>query len=103
MEGLSPEQPPTPVVKKKKKDKKRKDKERNRRSLSGTPPLANDSNREGSFGTKNLHRHQQKATDLLISISESPASKNADEIALSEAELESRRAALLAQLNMQDE
>lgn len=45
---LEPLTPPTPEKKKKKKDKKRKDRERNRRSASGTPPLAS-SNRDGKF------------------------------------------------------
>lgn len=46
LEPLSPATPTTPEKKKKKKDKKKKDKER-RRSISGTPPPASASNRDG--------------------------------------------------------
>lgn len=47
LEPLSPATPTTPEKKKKKKDKKKKDKERNRRSVSGTPPHASISTRDG--------------------------------------------------------
>lgn len=46
LEPLSPATP-TPERKKKKKDKKKKDKERARRSVSGTPPPAAASQRDG--------------------------------------------------------
>lgn len=63
------------TTKKKKKDKKRKDK---RRSPVGTPMSNGGSHREGSI-----------------------SSKHGDDPGLSESELESKRAALLAQLNEQ--
>lgn len=73
---LDPLTPPTPEKKKKKKDKKRKDKERNRRSVSGTPPIASRNHGDEETG------------------------KQTDDEMLSESELKSRREALLAQLNM---
>lgn len=73
---LDPLTPPTPEKKKKKKDKKRKDKERNRRSVSGTPPIASRNHGDEEIG------------------------KQTDDEMLSESELKSRREALLAQLNM---
>lgn len=74
---LDPLTPPTPEKKKKKKDKKRKDKERNRRSVSGTPPIPSG------------NHHGDEETG-----------KQTDDEMLSESELKSRREALLAQLNM---
>lgn len=98
LEPLSPPTPTTPEKKKKKKDKKRKDKERNRRSFSGTPPPS--STRDCNKKIQNLSLSELVHKKTLFS--DSPSAKhNADDQGLSESELESRRAALLAQLNMQ--
>ena len=79
------ELPPIMQLKKKKKDKKnKKDKERKHQQRSITPLSPNGSNVSGTPRSNE-------------------SSKNGDEQALSESELESKRAALLAQLNEQME
>lgn len=102
LEPLSPATPTTPEKKKKKKDKKKKDKERIRRSVSGTPPPISTTNRDGKANEQETKtKHSGNSNVNRIPIIDSPSTKNPDDQALSESELESRRAALLAQLNMQ--
>lgn len=101
LEPLSPPTPASPEKKKKKKDKKRKEKERNRRSHSRTPPIPRERKCADLVVVGCCQSVNLMEFSFFFIFADSPNAKQGDDQALSESELESRRAALLAQLNMQ--